>query len=542
MSRLTLNNNAVNPSAPSSGKLFVFSKTDKKLYIEDADGLVSPIALASGASASTFTLGSTSIALGSTTTTVAGLTLNSPTLVTPALGTPASGTLTNCTGLPVATGISGLGAGVATFLATPSSANFASAVTGETGSGALVFGTSPTIASPTFSGTAVGTYTLGGTPTLSGGTISGTTTLTGMTTGSLLFSGASSALSQDNANLFWDDTNNRLGIGTASPAHPLNVFASSAIVSIHDTAAVAVGVGGELYLSAKNNAGSQIAYASIKANAQTGTTGAENGALFLGTIQAGSTVRGVKIYGANLGIGAFSNTVTPQANLHVGLTAGTARVYNSFTDTTNGEWAYLGDWGATANVATYGTSRNGTGSTRNIQFMVGGTVKLNYGITTASTWTLSDQLNTNNRIQPAFASTSTTVGGIGAWIRIQNTDTTVNNWSGIDFLSGNGGVTSVLALKTSDHTNHYGGFQLNIRNASGLLNRLDWGITTADIWTFGTRIAVPGGATPLLTSTSAITSGAGAGAGTLTNAPAAGNPTKWIPIDDNGTTRYIPAW
>jgi hypothetical protein len=36
--------------------------------------------------------------------------------------------------------------------------------------------------------------------------------------------------------------------------------------------------------------------------------------------------------------------------------------------------------------------------------------------------------------------------------------------------------------------------------------------------------------------------GAGASAGTMTNAPAAGNPTKWIPIDDNGTTRYIPAW
>jgi hypothetical protein len=36
--------------------------------------------------------------------------------------------------------------------------------------------------------------------------------------------------------------------------------------------------------------------------------------------------------------------------------------------------------------------------------------------------------------------------------------------------------------------------------------------------------------------------GAGAQAGTLTNSPAVGNPTKWIPIDDNGTTRYIPAW
>ena len=66
-----------------------------------------------------------------------------------ALGTPSSGTLTNATGLPVSTGISGLGAGVATFLATPSSANLATAVTGETGSGALVFGTSPTIATAT---------------------------------------------------------------------------------------------------------------------------------------------------------------------------------------------------------------------------------------------------------------------------------------------------------------------------------------------------------------------------------------------------------
>lgn len=70
---------------------------------------------------------------------------NSPTLVTPALGTPASGTLTNCTGLPVSTGVSGLGSGVATFLATPSSANLASAVTDETGTGALVFAASPTL-------------------------------------------------------------------------------------------------------------------------------------------------------------------------------------------------------------------------------------------------------------------------------------------------------------------------------------------------------------------------------------------------------------
>jgi len=62
-----------------------------------------------------------------------------------ALGTPSSGTLTNATGLPISSGVSGLGTGIATFLATPSSANLATAVTDETGTGSLVFGTQPRI-------------------------------------------------------------------------------------------------------------------------------------------------------------------------------------------------------------------------------------------------------------------------------------------------------------------------------------------------------------------------------------------------------------
>ena len=72
----------------------------------------------------------------------------SPTLVTPALGTPSAAVLTNATGLPISTGVSGLGAGIATFLATPSSANLASAVTDETGTGNLVFTNSPTLVTP----------------------------------------------------------------------------------------------------------------------------------------------------------------------------------------------------------------------------------------------------------------------------------------------------------------------------------------------------------------------------------------------------------
>jgi hypothetical protein len=63
----------------------------------------------------------------------------------------AQGQLTaagNTTVTPAVGSITGLGVNVATFLATPSSANLAAAVTDETGSGALVFATSPTLVTP----------------------------------------------------------------------------------------------------------------------------------------------------------------------------------------------------------------------------------------------------------------------------------------------------------------------------------------------------------------------------------------------------------
>ncbi|MFM2134417.1 MAG: hypothetical protein RL156_1698 [Bacteroidota bacterium] len=131
------------------------------LYYSDTGTLASSAVLTAnalmvgggaGAAPSTITTGTGVItALGVNTGTAGAFVVNGG-----ALGTPSSGTLTSCTGLPISTGVSGLGTGIDTFLATPSSANLAAAVTDETGSGSLVFANTPSLTTPNI-GAATGT-------------------------------------------------------------------------------------------------------------------------------------------------------------------------------------------------------------------------------------------------------------------------------------------------------------------------------------------------------------------------------------------------
>ena len=117
----------------------------------------------------------------------------SPTLVTPILGTPTSGTLTNCTGLPVSTGISGFAAGVAAWLATPTSANLATAVTNETGSGALMFATTPSFTT----GFTIGATAANGTIIMGNGTnfVASTATYPNtVATGDILYASGTNAI------------------------------------------------------------------------------------------------------------------------------------------------------------------------------------------------------------------------------------------------------------------------------------------------------------------------------------------------------------
>lgn len=163
---------------------------------------------------------------GVTTSTGSGNNVlsTSPTLVTPVLGTPTSGTLTNCTGLPIATGVSGLGTGAATFLTTPSSANLAAMLTDETGTGANVFATSPTLVTPALGTPSSGTLTNCTFPTLNQNTTgssgsctgnSATATLAATATNALACSGnAATASNAIGYNQTWQDVSASRASGT----------------------------------------------------------------------------------------------------------------------------------------------------------------------------------------------------------------------------------------------------------------------------------------------------------------------------------------
>jgi hypothetical protein len=162
------------------------------------------------------------------------------------------------------TGVTSLGTGVVTFLQTPSSSNLAAAVTGETGSGALVFGTSPAFTTSVttgsasfgvFNGTATKIDAFGDATDLTLGATSGTakirnaTTRLGNTTATITTnSGTTNSLDiSPYGNLYLQAISSTPGLGGTS--------ASITITNGLDASGQIQVAGGDIYIGRKSTNG-----------------------------------------------------------------------------------------------------------------------------------------------------------------------------------------------------------------------------------------------------------------------------------------------
>jgi len=276
-----------------------------------------------------------------------------------------------------------------------------------------------------------------------------------------------------------------LVLGQGASGVPVFATTNSFSFGTHTTTSTETGVGNIPAFAFRNssttaNNGAAIRYNSVDSGGSTYRAGAEVGTIF--TARTASTLSGA-LYFATSNAGSFAERMRIAANGDVNISSSTA-----------------GSAGAGALVIAGGISAG------------------------------------NSSVASYFGGAVTAAGTLRA-----------TNGNLYTYGESGNATDGILYFNSAANNYIYGsGSQLAVYTAGVLRATIaSTGATFAGAVTMGSWpiIGNDGNATYILQSAATITAyTAGTSAGTLTNAPSAGNPTKWITINDNGTLRRIPTW
>lgn len=367
----------------------------------------------------------------------------------------------------------------------------------------------------------------------------GTGTPTTFTLGSVVFAGASGVYTQDNAKFFWDNTNKRLAIGHASANAALDILAPGTDVGV--------------VAQFKESGTTGNAYVDIM-SAGSGSGNESASIRFWQSVHVKSWLMGV--IGNGPGTDAFQ-IVSPTSTDYYAITTRMNLLLGNIAQPSTGTYGIFfkdGTLPATLDSNTAGLYAND----------VGGTVRMfaidEDGIT-GEIAKLSGPLTSGRIVFKGSAGLLTDDADL-TWDTATNSlavtnRVTANTFvidpasSGYLWFSGRALIKSPAdsqitlfdsAEATFDRINFGGTSSTDpaLRREGSLLASKQADAADYTYFKAYEYFLTSGGY--LMRSNAAMTNGAGALVGTLTNSPVTGNPTKWLKFDDNGTLRYIPAW